>query len=174
MPTPSSARLAMPETTKSTQGLVTRPEEDRRGPKRAEDLDSAIKHDADKIVAVWFSAALQMWGKATAYAELIGVDLNHVRRMRQGEKSIPLRDVLPFMHCTEAVLALVVPMLDSIGFVAVPKQGPTKSEVQALGHDSMWDTLMYREHVYRLGEKRGWTREQIDQALRGEHPKDQP
>jgi hypothetical protein len=161
----------MPEMVRSTRGPVDGLEldGDRRGPRRSDG-----KLPSDAATAPWFDAAVSCWGKAVAYADEVGLDLSLFGKMRAGAKPVYLRHLLPILGKVEPVLAFVGPLLDSIGYVAVPKRGPTAAEVKALGHDSMWDTLMYREHVYRLGERRGWTRDQIEAALRGEHHPEEP
>ncbi len=99
----------------------------RRGPKHAEELSGKVL--ADKYAAKWLDAAITMWGKATAYAEMIEVDLAHVTRMRSGEKPTPLRCLLPLLGNVEAVLAFVGPLLDSIDHHARPNKGLTEVEL---------------------------------------------
>lgn len=157
----------VPEDGRSTQGLLGSAEVDRRGPKRADTLQAAVRRDADKIVATWFDAALKLYSKATAYAELIGVDINHLRRMREGEKSIPLRDILPFRGNTEAVLAFVKDMLDSIGYVAVPKHGITAEQVGGVATRVLMASPLTREMLERECEREhGATPEQVELAIR--------
>ncbi len=168
----SASRIAMPELARSSEGQGSGPELDRRGPKRAEPVETAVRHDADKITAGWFDAALTIWGKATAYAELIGVDLAHVSRMRTGEKPIPLRAVLPFMHNTEAVLALVEPLLESIGYCARPVRGPTRAQLaDAFLADLDDGSAVTRALIERTAAKRGWSAEQVALALHEENSK---
>lgn len=123
----------------------------------------------DAVTARWLDAAVTLWGKSTAYAEEIGVDLAHVSRMRSGEKPTSLRHLLPLLGHTEAVLAFVAPFLESIGYAARPIAGPTREDVLRLSHDQSWEAPMFREHLYRVAEERhGWTREQVLLALKGD------
>jgi hypothetical protein len=163
---------AMPEPARSSHGQGAGPDLDRHGPKRADALDIAIKHDADKITAAWFDHALTFWGKATAFAELIGVDLAHVSRWRTGEKPIPLRAVLPFMHNVEAVLALVGPLLESIGYVARPVAGPTFAQLAGAVLADLDDgSAVTRQLIENAAKKRGWSHEQVEIALHKENEK---
>lgn len=158
-------RIAMPDDSRSTQGLLGSAGVDRKGPKRADSVQASVRRDADKSVATWFDAALKLYSKATAYAELIGVDINHLRRMRAGEKSIPLRDVLPFRGHTEPVLAFVKDMLDSIGYVAVPKRRITPEQVGGVATRVLMASPLTREMLERECEREyGATPEQVELA----------
>lgn len=169
MSSSTATRTAMPAGERSREGHEGCLPGDRKGPKRAESVDAAVKHDADKIVAAWFAAALDMWGKTTAYAELVNIDHAHVSRMRTGEKPIPLRAVLPFMHNTEAVLAFVGPLLESIGHVARPVNAPTFTQLAGAVLADLDDgSSVTRALIERAAEKRGWTAEQVAVALHRE------
>lgn len=87
--------------------------------------------DENRIVAEWFSKALDEYGiKAGSVAAQLDVDAAHLSRMRSGEKSIALRHLLLFMGHREAVIALVTPLLESIGYAAMPR--PKMSKRQAI------------------------------------------
>ncbi len=128
--------------------------------------DESSKHDADKYAAPWLDAAIRMFGKATAYAEAIEVDLAHVTRMRSGEKPTPIRALLPFLGNPEAVLAFVGPMLESIGYHALSKNVPTVEEIKA---DVLafvrGEPLLWKLYVAQAEKVQGWTPEEIEAAL---------
>lgn len=168
MPTSSSTRLVMPESSRSRIGHEAGPTGDRKGPRRADAVENS-KGDADRVVARWLDAALACWGKTTAYAEMIEVDHAHVVRMRSGEKPSPLRALLPLLGNTEAVLAFVGPLLESIGHVARPVNAPTFVQLAGAVLADLDDgSAITRALIERAAEKRGWTHEQVEMALHRE------
>lgn len=171
----------MPETARSSRGQwqnasseTIRPVLDRRGPRHAlSDEDKreadASKHDADVYVAKWIDAAITAWGKATAFAEAIEVDLAHVTRMRSGEKPTPIRALLPLLGNPEAVLAFVGPLLESIEYVARPVAGPTFTQLSAAVLADLDDgSAVTRQLIENAARKRGWTAAQVEMALHRE------
>jgi hypothetical protein len=169
MPTSSSTRLVMPSVSRSSTGQASGPALDRKGPLRASTVEDSSKVEADKFVARWLDAAISAWGKATAYAEQIEVDLAHVNRMRSGEKPTPLRALLPFLGNTEAVLTFVAPLLESIGYVARPANAPTFVQLAGAVLADLDDgSSITRALIERAAEKRGWTPDQVALALHRE------
>lgn len=157
---------------RSNLGQTVGPEFDpvviRKGPRRAGTDEAESKHDADKFVARWLDVALTAWGKATAYAEAIEVDLAHVSRMRTGEKPTPLRALLPFLGHAEPVLAFCAPLLASIGYVARPVRGMTRAQLAEALLADLEAEPMGRKLIEQTAEKRGQGHEQTAMALRNE------
>jgi hypothetical protein len=154
----------------------------RKAPKRANS-----KQRDDERAACWFNAGVEAYGKADAYASEAEISSGVLSELRSGKRSVALRRLLLFLKSPgaalafceaflgdvevaehpDAVLALVAPLLDAIGMVARPIEAPTEDEVLRLSHDESWEAPMFREHLYRVAkEKRGWTRAQVDIALR--------
>ena len=169
---PSATGRVVPESHRSSLGQGTGPDVDRMGPRRAQSDEEANKHEADKLTAKWLDHALEMWGKATAFAEMIEVDLAHVNRMRSGEKPTPLRALLPLLGHAEAVLAFVAPLLESIGYTARPIAGPTFIQLAGAVLADLDDgSAITRKLIENAAAKRGWTVAQVEMALHREGEK---
>jgi len=169
MSSSSASRTAMPGIARTTEGQVGCPAvvPGRRGPHRARAEESESKHDADVFVARWLNCAIGLWGKATSYAEMIDVDLPYLSKMRSGEKPTPLRALLPLLGNTEAVLAFVAPLLESIGHVARPVKGPTFFQLAGAVLADLDDgSAVTRQVIKNAAAKRGWTEAQMELALR--------
>lgn len=165
----STSRTAMRSAAWSSTGQAVGPALDRKGPKRAGTDEDSSKVEADKFVAKWIDSAIEMWGKATAFAEAIEVDLAHVNRMRSGEKPTPLRALLPLLGHVEAVLAFTAPLLESIGYVARPVNAPTFTQLAGAVLADLDDgSAITRALIERAAEKRGWTAAQVAMALHKE------
>lgn len=158
----------MPDGARSSLGqadgdacAIDGPRLDRKGPQRV-----AEKHDDDVTTARWLDAAITLWGKSTAYAEAIGVDLAHLSRMRTGEKPTSLRHLLPLAGNVEAVLAFAAPLLESIGYVARPKDGPTVEQVAHVALRVLLASPLTREMLERECERQeGWSTDQVNETL---------
>lgn len=138
----------------------------RKGPRRAQAKASAVE---DAKVAPWFDAAVKMYGKAQALAEELGIGEAELSEMRVGHRSIALRRLLPLLGHTEAILALVGPLLESISHVARPVNAPTFAQLAGAVLADLDDgSSVTRALIERAAEKRGWNEEQVALALRNE------
>jgi hypothetical protein len=186
MPTPSSTRPVLPE---SRMRAVCEDDSQavslagaRRPAKRAN-----RKQLDDVRASRWFSAGVDAYPKAEAYASEEEISSGVLSELRSGKRSVALRRLIPMLDhapsalafCAEFladvevsehpddVLLLVGPLLEAIGMVARPVDAPSEEEVLRLSHDESWEAPMFREHLYRVAaEKRGWTRAQVDIALK--------
>lgn len=125
--------------------------------------------------------------KAAAIAAELDIDDGDLSNMRSGKRPVSLRRLRPFQEygpsalafCAkflepvdlsqyaEAVLVFCTRLLAPIGFHARPIKGPTRQDIVEIDHDAMQSVAMGREHRYRVAEERyGWTRAQVDEALR--------
>jgi hypothetical protein len=166
----ASMSSSLPKAARSSEGPARGPDADltavlvRRGPHRSDDVV-----DPDDVTAgKWLDAAVQLYGGPVAFAEHIGVDLSYLTKMRAGTKPIAGRHIVKLRGETEAVLAFVAPLLESISYVAKPIAGPTRAQVaEAVLADLERDGLG-RQLIDQAGERRGWDAERVAMGLRNE------
>ena len=72
----------------------------------------------DREVSKAFSAAIDAWGKAEAFAATLGIAPSQLSEMRGGHRPIRLRDVLPLLESTPASLVLLAWLCDRAGLAA--------------------------------------------------------
>lgn len=82
------------------------------------DYEDAPANELDEVVAPWFRAAVEAWGKSTAYAARINVSESHLSEMLAGKRPVALRHLIPLHESQAAVKALVGPLCQHAGLDA--------------------------------------------------------
>ena len=145
-----------------SRGEDTSRELHRKGPKR-------ISAETDGEAARWFDAAVGCWGKGVAYASELGVMESFLSEMRAGKRGIALRHLLPLLGHTEAVLAFVAPLLESIGYVARPVRGLTEAELALIVLRGLNDgSAVTRRLIENLAAPHGHEPAEVQLVLHGE------
>jgi len=95
------------------------------------DGDEQTTAELDALTAPWFAAAVDAWGKRSAYAARIGVAESYLSYMCSGKKPVALRHLLPLHESAAAVQALVGPLCGHAGLEPPqPKAQLTAEQVQ--------------------------------------------
>jgi hypothetical protein len=80
----------------------------------------------NQIAAPWFEAGVGAYGKAHSLASALQVSENHVSDMRHGERTVPLRALIPLLKDKTAAMALLGAMAD---FAGLSRPQPIKVEL---------------------------------------------
>lgn len=78
-------------------------------------LREAVAERDNAIAAKWFSEAIDHYPKAGSLAAELGITDAYLSQMRAGERTIPLRAVLPLLKHRQAAKALLAPMSEPGG-----------------------------------------------------------
>lgn len=124
--------------------------------------------ELDAVVAPWFDAAVDAWGKEDAFAETLGVSRQHVELMRKGKKAVPLRALLPLLQSRAAVLAFVRPLCEAVDLEPPqPRPRVTHDQVAQVALDAMLLNPALLDLLVRMvAERHGAAPEEVVRALR--------
>lgn len=125
------------------------------------------KAEAEREVAQWFDAGVKEMPKAQAVAAELDVSEGYLSKLRSGQKPVPMRAARAFKGNTAATLAYVRALLDSIGYVAVPKRTAiTRDEVENRITDIVRrSTQLFKMCRREAAEEIGCDEVEIDRAL---------
>lgn len=165
MSTPSAMRQVVLAGARTSEGPIAGPAidlEERKGPLRVEPPVDPLDAEAGS----WVNAAAQAFGDLSAFATQIGVDLSYLGKMRKGTKPLSGAHLVRMKGQVDAVLALVAPLLESIGHVARPVIAPTFVQLAGAVLADLDDgSAVTRQLIESAARKRGWTTEQVARAL---------
>ncbi len=92
----------------------------------------SVVEQGNEAVIDWFDAAVGAYPKAAAMAAEMGCTEAYLSQMRHGERSIPLRAILPLLANADSAIVLLTALCEAAGFA--PPQRPrkvSKRQVQA-------------------------------------------
>jgi hypothetical protein len=149
----------------STPGPLGGTEGYRKGPHRAEPrLTPTEKQDIE--AAPIFDAAAAAYG-AEALATELDVDASHLSKMRRGQKSVPLRALIPILRDPVAALALLAAMCRIAGFAPPrPIQKVTRRQVEeAIARKTRQCVVLWRQMAREAADELGTSFDDVEAAM---------
>jgi hypothetical protein len=124
----------------------------------------------DAQAAKWFDSAVGAYGKAQALALELDVTESYLSDMRAGDRSTPLRALLPLLKSRDAVLAFVAPLCDAVGLAEPqPKRTVSREEVDAKTAQLVRRTVtLWKLLRSEVAAELGADEEQVDLAIEAE------
>lgn len=96
---------------------------------KREIVRQTVAEAGNSTVGDWFDAAVSAYPKAAALAAELGVTEAYISQFRSGERSIPLRAILPLLAHADSAIVLLTAMCEAAGF-APPKRPRKVSKAQ--------------------------------------------
>jgi hypothetical protein len=136
---------------------------------KREEIRQRRAAELDGVIAQWFSAALDTWGKDENYADELGVSKNIVSDMQKNKRVVKLRDCLPLLDNPESAKVLLGALCEYAGFAAPGrKRVVTRAEVDAKTAQLVRRTVTLWKLIKReVAAELGADEEQVDLATEG-------